>query len=68
MIVNRDGDFFRLALRACVQAADNALQIREFLHHFAGKIALGQFRCAYGSAIAAQFPNQRRDTIGLLFI
>ncbi len=42
VIVNGLRDFFRFALCASVEAADDALQIGEFFDHVGGEIALAQ--------------------------
>ena len=49
MIVDGPGDFFRLALRARVETADDSLQFGKFAHHLRDQVALGEFRGAVGT-------------------
>ena len=48
MIVDGVGDIGGFALRAGVEAADDALQFGEFADHFGGEIAFGEFGGAIG--------------------
>ena len=49
MIVDGPGDIVRLALRARVQPAHDALQFRKFAHHLRDQVALRQLRRAIGT-------------------
>ena len=68
MIVDGLPDFVRLALRARVESADDALQFGELLDQFGGEIALGQARRALGVLVAAEFLHQCHHAFGLLQI
>ena len=43
MIVNGAADLFRLALGASIEAADDALEFCEFLHHVGGEVSFQEF-------------------------
>ncbi len=65
VIVDRARDFFGFALRARVEAADDALKIGELFDHVGGEIALAQQR---GSFIAAELLHQRDDALRFVVI
>ena len=68
VIVDRLPDGFGLALRARIEAADDALQFGELLDQLGGEIALEQLRGALRVAIAAEFGSERDDALGLFEI
>jgi len=59
VVVNRIGNFVRLALRARVKPAYDALQFRELTHHFRSQIALGEF----GSPVGFRYVGERHPEI-----
>src|ERR1022692_3912051 len=68
MIVDRLPDLVRLALRAGVESAYDALQFCELLHQFGGEIALGEARGALGVFVTAKSFHQGHYSFGLLQI
>ena len=49
MVVDGPGDVFGFALRACVKASDDSLQLGELANHFRNEIALREFGGAVGA-------------------
>ena len=67
LVVIVDGlpDGFGLALHACVEAADHALEFGEFLDQFGGEIDLAEFGGAHGVGISAEFGGELHHAFGL---
>jgi len=59
---------FGLALRLCVESTHDALEIREFLHHVGGQVALAQESSAVGVLIAPELFHHFDNPIGLVEI
>src|ERR1019366_9854649 len=68
MIVDGLPDLIRLALRARVESAYDALQFWELLHQFGREITLCEARCALSVLVAAEFFHQSNHALGFFQI